>query len=77
MKQSTLLLILVFFTFLAPIEAQEKAAPINERSASQIEKLDPEMAERAKAEDGLSWRDVITWGVEGRILPDAERKRWF
>jgi hypothetical protein len=74
MKQSTRLLMLTFFTFLAPIEAQEKSAP---RSASQIEKLDPEMAERKKADDGLSWHDVTTWGVEGRILPDTERKRWF
>ena len=68
---------LTFFTFLAPIEAQEKSAPTKERSASQIQKLDPEMAERKKADDGLSWHDVTTWGVEGRILPDAERKRWF
>jgi len=77
MNQSTLLLMLTLLTFLTPIEAQEKTVPVKERSASQIEKLDPEMAERAKADDGLSWHDVTTWGVEGRILPDAERKRWF
>ena len=77
MKQSTLLLLFTFSTFLGPIEAQEKTAPIKKRSASQIEKLDPEMAERKKADDGLSWYDVTTWGMEGRILPDKERKRWF
>jgi hypothetical protein len=77
MKQSTLLLTLTFFPFLAPIEAQEKSAPIKTPSALQIEKLDPEMAERKQADGGLSWRDVATWGVEGRILPDTERKRWF
>jgi hypothetical protein len=69
MKRSTLLL-LTFLTILAPIEAQE-------RPASQIETLDPEMAERKQADDGLAWHDVTTWGVEGRILPDAQRKRWF
>lgn len=42
-----------------------------------IGKLDPEMAERQAAEDGLDWYDVTTWGAEGRILPDAERERWF
>jgi hypothetical protein len=25
----------------------------------------------------LEWHDVTKWGVEGRILPDQERKRWF
>ncbi|TWT64528.1 SGNH/GDSL hydrolase family protein [Rubinisphaera italica] len=70
MKNSSLLLLLTFIIFLAPIEAQEKAA-------SQIEKLDPEMAKQKKADDGLAWHDVTGWGVEGRILPDQERKRWF
>lgn len=74
MKQSTPLFVLTFCTFLAPIEAQDKSAP---RSESQIEKLDPEMAERKRADDGLAWHDITTWGVEGRILPDTERKRWF
>ena len=77
MKQSTLLLSLAFFSFLAPIEAQESAAPVKNESASRIETLDPEMAKRKGADDGLSWHDVTTGGVEGRILPDAERKRWF
>ncbi len=27
--------------------------------------------------EGLAWRDVTSWGVEGRILPEAERARWF
>lgn len=77
MKQSPLLLLTTFFTLLAPIEAQEISAPIKKRSASQIEKLDPEMAARKQADDGLSWHDITTWGVEGRILPDTKRKRWF
>ncbi len=77
MKRSILLLTLTFVTTLGPIAAQENPALLKERSASQIEKLDPEMAERQKADDGLSWNDVTTWGVEGRILPDTKRKRWF
>lgn len=29
------------------------------------------------AEPNLTWRDVTTWGVEGRAFGDMERKRWF
>ncbi len=42
-----------------------------------ITTLDPEMAVNRVAKDGLVWHDVTTWGVEGRILPDQERKVWF
>ncbi len=42
-----------------------------------ITTLDPEMAVNRVAKDGLRWHDVTTWGVEGRILPDQERKVWF
>ncbi|GAB5402560.1 MAG: SGNH/GDSL hydrolase family protein [Aureliella sp.] len=51
------------------LSAQDKAPVIAE--------LDPEMAERKVAADGLAWYDVTTWGAEGRILPDANRQRWF
>ena len=57
-------------TSLAVTEAQDK-------SASSIGKLDPEMSERKQADDGLAWYDVTTWGAEGRILPDQERQRWY
>ena len=67
----------LFLTLVATIEAKEKAAPTQPPSASPIGKLDPEMAEQEKADDGLSWHDATTWGVEGRILPDLQRKRWF
>lgn len=42
-----------------------------------ITTLDPEMAVNRVAKDGLRWHDVTTWGVEGRILPDQERRVWF
>ncbi len=29
------------------------------------------------AEPNLTWRDVTTWGVEGRAFGEMERKRWF
>jgi hypothetical protein len=29
------------------------------------------------ADDGLTWHDVTSWDIEGRILPDASRERWF
>ncbi len=50
------------------VRAQEKAA---------IGQLDPEMAERKVAADGLAWYDVTSWGAEGRILPNSDRHRWF
>lgn len=45
--------------------------------AGDVSKLDPAMGVNKQAEDNLEWHDVTTWGVEGRILPDQERKRWF
>lgn len=42
-----------------------------------IGNLDLEMAERKPADDGLAWFDVTDWGVEGRILAEQERLRWF
>ena len=42
-----------------------------------IEKLDPALGVNPTAADGLDWYDVTQWGVEGRILPDQERSRWF
>lgn len=39
--------------------------------------LDRAKAAGAKIEDGLAWYDVTRWGVEGRILPDQQRSRWF
>ncbi|QDT02256.1 hypothetical protein K227x_06290 [Rubripirellula lacrimiformis] len=48
-----------------------------DKSVSKIGALDPEMAADKQAGDGLDWHDVTTWGVEGRILPDQKRLRWF
>ena len=39
--------------------------------------LDPELRPNRASGDGLQWHDVTTWGVEGRILPKADRQRWF
>jgi len=40
-------------------------------------KLDPAMAASKPSNPNLDWHDVTTWGIEGRILPDQERKLWF
>ncbi|MCG8649114.1 MAG: SGNH/GDSL hydrolase family protein, partial [Pirellulales bacterium] len=70
MKHASLLFVVACIALPTIASAQQKtAAPIG--------KLDPEMAERKRADDGLAWYDVTDWGVEGRILPDQERKRWF
>ncbi|RCS43259.1 hypothetical protein DTL42_19070 [Bremerella cremea] len=39
--------------------------------------IDPDMKADKPAADGLVWHDVTEWGVEGRILPDQPRDRWF
>ncbi|MEO8269619.1 MAG: SGNH/GDSL hydrolase family protein [Aureliella sp.] len=40
-------------------------------------RLDPATDVKRVAKDGLDWYDVTTWGVEGRILPEQPRERWF
>ena len=77
MKQRTRILMLTVFTLLTPITLRAQSTPIEQKPAPKIGNLDPEMAERKKADDGLSWHDVTKWGVEGRILPNADRNRWF
>jgi hypothetical protein len=47
------------------------------QKAPDVSKLDPAMGVNKKAAENLEWHDVTTWGVEGRILPDQERLRWF
>ena len=40
-------------------------------------KLDPAMAASQVSNPNLDWYDVQSFGLEGRILPDQERKQWF
>ena len=47
------------------------------QQTAELSKLDPAMAASKRALANLDWHDVTTWGVEGRILPDQERKMWF
>ncbi|MCY2985890.1 MAG: SGNH/GDSL hydrolase family protein [Planctomycetota bacterium] len=35
------------------------------------------MAASQESNPNLDWYDVRSWGVEGRILPDQERKQWY
>ncbi|GAB5517333.1 SGNH/GDSL hydrolase family protein [Rhodopirellula baltica] len=56
--------------FVVPVEAQEKVA-------DSIGNLDPEMATGRTVEGGVAWYDVAEQNIEGRILPDQERARWF
>ena len=70
MNRNLLLSFLTFIAISSAVQAQEKPK-------SDIGKLDPEMAERKKADDGLDWYDVTKFEIEGRILPDQERLRWF
>ncbi len=32
---------------------------------------------QASAKPEITWHDVQDWGIEGRILPDQKRERWF
>lgn len=70
MTAAALPLFLICCLHSVPVSAQDQAT-------KSLGKLDPEMAADKKAGDGLQWHDVTTWDVEGRILPDQERLRWF
>lgn len=45
--------------------------------APDVSKLDPAMGVNKAAAANVQWHDVTKWGVEGRILPEQERLRWF
>ncbi|MCA9130823.1 MAG: hypothetical protein KDB22_27250 [Planctomycetales bacterium] len=61
--------VMLLFLLNAPVSAQEQPT---------VAQLDPAMAaNQAAADDGLRWYDASDWGVEGRILPDQERLRWY
>ncbi|HYF35344.1 MAG TPA: SGNH/GDSL hydrolase family protein [Prosthecobacter sp.] len=50
----------------------------NAPKAPDTAKFDPTMAaNKAGAAANVEWHDVTKWGVEGRILPDQDRLRWF
>jgi len=42
-----------------------------------IAELDPALDVNRGAADGLDWHDATQWGVEGRILSEKPRLRWF
>ena len=47
------------------------------KKAPDVSKLDPAMGASKSAAANVEWHDVTKWGVEGRILPEQERLRWF
>lgn len=63
---------LLFGLACIPFAATAVAQP-----APDVAVLDPAMAASATVEGGVAWYDVTQWGVEGRILPDQPRERWF
>ncbi|TWU04237.1 SGNH/GDSL hydrolase family protein [Stieleria varia] len=86
MKPTTLLfLTLAFWAPACSLIAQDKPTDKEQtdRETPTIGKLDPEMADAGTSadgvtqRDGIQWHDVTNWGVEGRILPDQPRERWF
>ena len=38
---------------------------------------EPTTDRKKSSEPALAWHDVTTWGVEGRVFTDMERKSWF
>lgn len=48
-----------------------------DKNPTSIDSHDSKDATRTTASDGLVWHPVTDWGVEGRILPDQVRARWF
>ena len=70
MKPLFQFLTIAFFLTSSSLAYAQKEAPA-------ISKLDPAMDVNKKAAADLDWHNVMEWGVEGRILPDQERQRWF
>jgi hypothetical protein len=50
---------------------------ISTEKAADVSSLDPATSVKKTTADDREWHDVTKWGVEGRILPDQERLRWF
>lgn len=48
-----------------------------DKNPTSIDSHDSKDATGRPASDGLVWHPVTDWGVEGRILPDQVRARWF
>ncbi|MDZ4849526.1 MAG: SGNH/GDSL hydrolase family protein [Pirellulaceae bacterium] len=47
------------------------------QEAPPVSKLDPAMGVNKAANANLEWHDITSWGVEGRILSEQHRERWF
>lgn len=91
MPNNALPTILVFRSYLCSIVLAVTAVAVNQPVAAQpvaqppvepairadIATLDPEIAAKPTAAEGLHWYDVTDWGVEGRILGDHPRQEWF
>jgi GDSL-like Lipase/Acylhydrolase family/N-terminus of Esterase_SGNH_hydro-type len=63
--------------FAQPIFAQKTDTKKADNKSPTTAKLDPAMDASKAAAANLDWHDVTQWGVEGRILPDQERQKWF
>jgi len=73
---------LLFLALAGIAAAQTAKAPAKPDAAKagkgpDVSKLDPAMGVNKAAAENVEWHDVTKWGVEGRILPDQERKSWF
>lgn len=66
---------LLLLPFIVTTALAQTAAP--KSPSPDISKLDPAMGGSKAAAQEVEWHDVTTWGVEGRILPEQERLRWF
>jgi hypothetical protein len=66
-----------FFSSLLILAWLLQGATTFAQKAADVSKLDPAMAASKAGAANLDWHDVTTWGIEGRILPDQERLRWF
>jgi hypothetical protein len=50
---------------------------VETHKASDVPNIDPAVGRDKTAASPMKWHDVTTWGIEGRILPDQKRLRWF
>lgn len=68
---------LIRLNFIAVVLFVLSPGALAQKAPPSTAKLDPAMDVNKVAAANLDWHDVTQWGVEGRILPDQERLRWF
>ncbi len=76
-RSSSQWLSLRHFVIASLLTCAQLCTQVSAQKPPDVSKLDPALGVNKAAADNLSWHDITEFGVEGRILPDQDRLRWF